>query len=112
MKNYMTPEEHARLHRRRARQALGLLVAVLVLIGAVTVLRSGVRAVAKLFDDTAQKEEYEDKLEGLVLFDPLPFDGIENIDDLNSMTLTFLMPHAMDTRLLSRARSPMYSSPR
>ena len=36
MKNYMTPEEHARLHRRRARQALGLLVAVLVLIGAVT----------------------------------------------------------------------------
>ena len=82
MKNYMTPEEHARLHRRRARQALGLLVAVLVLIGAVTVLRSGVRAVAKLFDDTAQKEEYEDKLEGLVLFDPLPFDGIENIDDL------------------------------
>ena len=39
MKNYMTPEEHARLHRRRARQALGLLVAVLVLIGAVTVLR-------------------------------------------------------------------------
>ena len=82
MKNYMTPEEHARLHRRRARQALGLLVAVLVLIGAVTVLRSGVRAVAKLFDDTAQREEYEDKLEGLVLFDPLPFDGIENIDDL------------------------------
>ena len=82
MKNYMTPEEHARLHRRRARQALGLLVAVLVLIGAVTVLRSGVRAVAKLFDDTAQKQEYEDKLEGLVLFDPLPFDGIENIDDL------------------------------
>ena len=82
MKNYMTPEEHARLHRRRARQALGLLVAVLVLIGAVTVLRSGVRAVAKLFDDTAQKQEYEDKLEGLVLFDPMPFDGIENIDDL------------------------------
>ena len=38
MKNYMTPEEHARLHRRRARQALGLLVAVLVLIGAVGVL--------------------------------------------------------------------------
>ena len=30
----------------------------------------------------AQKQEYEDKLEGLVLFDPMPFDGIENIDDL------------------------------
>ena len=48
----------------------------------VTVLRAGVGAVANLFDDTAQKQEYEDKLEGLVLFDPMPFDGIENIDDL------------------------------
>ena len=52
MKTYMTPEEHARLHRRRARQALGLLVAVLVLVGAVTVVRAGVRTVANLFDDT------------------------------------------------------------
>ena len=82
MKTTMTPEEHARLHRRRGRQALGLLITVLVLIGAVTVLRGGVKAVAKLFDDTAQRQEYEDKLEGLVLFDPVPFDGIENIDDL------------------------------
>ena len=82
MKTTMTPEEHARLHRRRGRQALGLLIMVLVLIGAVTVLRGGVKAVAKLFDDTAQKQEYEDKLEGLVLFDPVPFEGIENIDDL------------------------------
>ena len=82
MKTYMTPEEHARLHRRRARQALGLLVAVLVLVGAVTVVRAGVRTVANLFDDTQQRQEYEDKLEGLALFDPVPFDGIENIDDL------------------------------
>ena len=82
MKTTMTPEEHARLHRRRGRQALGLLITVLVLIGAVTVLRGGVKAVAKLFDDTAQRQEYEDKLEGLVLFDPVPFEGIENIDDL------------------------------
>lgn len=70
MKIEMTPEEHARLHRRRGRQALGLVIAVLVLIGVLTVLHAGVDAVAKLFDDTAQKQEYEDKLEGLVLFDP------------------------------------------
>ena len=82
MKHYITPEEHARMQRRRGRQALGLLVAVLVIVGFVTVLRAGVGAVANLFDDTAQKQEYEDKLEGLVLFDPMPFDGIENIDDL------------------------------
>lgn len=82
MKIEMTPEEHARLHRRCGRQALGLVIAVLVLIGTLTVLHAGVNAVAKLFDDTAQKQEYEDKLEGLVLFDPVPFEGIENIDDL------------------------------
>ena len=82
MKHYITPEEHARMQRRRGRQALGLLVAILVIVGFVTVLRAGVGAVANLFDDTAQKQEYEDKLEGLVRFDPMPFDGIENIDDL------------------------------
>ena len=82
MKIEMTPEEHARLHRRRARQTLGLLIAVLALVGVVTVVRAGVKGVATLFDDTQQKAEYEDRLEGLVLFDPLPFDGIENINDL------------------------------
>ena len=81
-KHYITPEEHARLQRRRGRQALGLLITILVLVGFVTVLRAGVGLVANLFDDTAQKQEYEDKLEGLVLFDPMPFDGIENINDL------------------------------
>ena len=82
MKNTITPEEHARIKRRRWRQTLGLLITVLVLIGFITVLRAGVGLVANLFDDTAQKQEYEDKLEGLVLFDPMPFEGIENIDDL------------------------------
>ena len=82
MKNTITPEEHARIKRRRWRQTLGLLITVLVLIGFITVLRAGVGLVANLFDDTAQKQEYEDKLEGLVLFDPVPFEGIENIDDL------------------------------
>ena len=82
MKTYMTPEEHARHHRRRIRQALGVVITLLVIIGMVTVVRAGVGVVANLFDDTKQKEEYEEKLEGLVLFDPLPFDGIENIDDL------------------------------
>ena len=82
MRTYVTPEEHARIHRRRRRQALGLVMAALLVIGIFTVLGAGYRLVAGLFDDTEQMEEYQDKLEGLVLFDPLPFDGIENIDDL------------------------------
>lgn len=82
MRTYVTPEEHTRIHRRRRRQALGLAMAVLICIGIFTVLGAGYRLVASLFDETEQMQEYEDKLEGLVLFDPLPFDGIENIDDL------------------------------
>ena len=82
MKIEMTPEEHARLHRRRARQTLGLLIAVLALVGIVTVVRAGVKGVATLLDDTQQKAEYADRLDGLVLFAPLPFAGIENIDAL------------------------------
>ena len=82
MKHYITPEEHARVQRRRGRQALGFLIVVLVLIGFITVLRAGVGFVADLFDDTEQKQDYENRLEGLVLFDPMPFDGIGNIDDL------------------------------
>ena len=82
MRSYVTPEEHARIHRRRRRQALGLVMAVLLVIGILTVLGAGVRLVTSLFDNTEQMQEYEDKLEGLVLFDPLPFEGIENIDDL------------------------------
>ena len=82
MRTYVTPEEHARIHRRRRRQALGLAMAVLICIGIFTVLGAGYLLVASLFDETEQMQEYEDKLEGLVLFDPLSFDGIENIDDL------------------------------
>ena len=44
MKHYITPEEHARMQRRRGRQALGLLVAILVIVGFVTVLREIGRA--------------------------------------------------------------------
>ena len=82
MRSYVTPEEHARIHRRRRRQALGLVMAVLLVIGIFTVLGAGYQLLASLFDNTKQMEEYQDKLEGLVMFDPLPFDGIENIDDL------------------------------
>ena len=90
MKNTITPEEHARIKRRRWRQTLGLLITVLVLIGFITVLRAGVGAVANLFDDTAQKQEYEDQLVGLVLFDPMPFDGIGNIDEFGFQPADFV----------------------
>lgn len=79
----ITKEEHARNQRRRARQMLGLLVAVLAIVGAVSLVRMGAVAVGQLFDDTADRAEYQSKVSGLAMFDPLPFSGgIENCDDL------------------------------
>jgi hypothetical protein len=77
----LTKEEHARSQRRRARQLLGALLALLILIGIITVVRSAAGALGGLFDKTDEYTAYADKLEGFVMFDPLPFDGVENMDD-------------------------------
>lgn len=78
----ITKEEHLRNQRRRARQLLGAMVLLLAFIGVLSVLRAGVGALRGLFDDSQERAEYESKLEGLVMFDPLPFEGgIENCSD-------------------------------
>ncbi len=77
----LTREEQQRNARRRTRQMLGLVVVALVVVGVVSIVRSGAGIVEKLFDDTEQKAEFEQNLQGLVMFDPLPFEGVENIQD-------------------------------
>ena len=71
----MTHEEHARRHRRRLRQMLGLVVCFLVLVGAASVLSRGAKAVAGLFDNSVLKEDFETRLQCYVMLDPLPFDS-------------------------------------
>lgn len=79
----MTKEEHARNQRRRARQMLGLVIALLALLGVFSILNTGAQAVTKLMDDTDQKLEFQQRLNGMVMFDPLPFSGgIENCSDV------------------------------
>lgn len=79
----ITKEEHLRNQRRRGRQLLGAAILLLAFIGVLAVLNAGVGAVRTLFDDSADRAEYEAKLEGLVMFDPLPFEGgIENCSDV------------------------------
>lgn len=72
--------EKARLalrRRRRARQLLGAVVCILVVIGLASVVSGGVRLAATLFDDTEEKEEFELRLQTLVSLDPEPFDSLE-----------------------------------
>ena len=76
----MTNEEHDRMKRRRFRQLAGLLVCCLVVVGIGTVISSGLGVVAALFDDTKKKQEYANKLQCLVMLDPLPFESLDAAD--------------------------------
>ncbi len=73
--------EHMRNRRRRVRQVIGLALTLLIVIGITTVFGSIVGVVNMLLDDTEERLEYADKLTGIVMFDPLPFEGVENIQD-------------------------------
>ena len=68
---------HALRRRRRLRQILGAVVCVLVLIGLSSVVSSGVRLTARLFDDTEEREAFEQRLQTLVSLDPEPFESLE-----------------------------------
>ena len=78
--NPVDREEHARRQRRRRRQFLGLVVCVMVLVGVVSTLLGGYHAVAALFDDTELRAQYEDRLRTLVMYDPLPFASLDQLD--------------------------------
>lgn len=80
MANTVSQQEHERHKRRRARQWLGLGICVLVLIGAFTVVATAVNGVAVLFDDTEEKLAYEQRLQALVMLDPLPFEDLDQAD--------------------------------
>lgn len=77
----LTKEERQRNQRRRSRQMIGVVMSVLVVLGCASVVRGAASVVATVFDDTEEKAEYASRLSGLVMFDPLPFDGVENIQD-------------------------------
>ncbi len=77
----LTKEERQRNQRRRSRQMIGVAMSVLVVLGCASLVRGAASLVATVFDDTEEKAEYASRLSGLVMFDPLPFEGVENIQD-------------------------------
>lgn len=80
MANSYSAEDHERSHRRRRRQLLGVVLCLLILIGIINVVAAAITGVASLFDDTDQKLEYEQKLQPLVMMDPLPFESLDQMD--------------------------------
>ncbi len=77
----ISKEEQARNHRRRRRQMWGVLICIFVMIGVVTVIKTMKDGIVSLFDQSEEYTMYENRLEGMVMFDPLPFDSIANMND-------------------------------
>ncbi len=77
-------EKHALRRRRRLRQLLGAAVCFLVVVGAVSLVSSGVGLVAQLFDDTDERNEFASRLNTLVALDPVPFN---DLSEANQSTL-------------------------
>lgn len=73
-------EEQLRNNRRLARQALGLVAVLLIVIGLFTVIGWAIRAVTAALDDSDRRESYADLLYGLVMFDTVPFDDVNTVD--------------------------------
>lgn len=80
MANSYSAEDHERSRRRRRRQLLGAVLCVLIIIGIINVVAGAFKGVAALFDDTDKKLEYEQKLQPLVMMDPLPFESLDQMD--------------------------------
>lgn len=73
-------EEQLRNSRRLARQLLGAVALVLVVIGLFTVLNWCVGALRAALDDSDRRERFADRVYGLVMFDVLPFDDVSQVD--------------------------------
>ncbi|MDD3428562.1 MAG: hypothetical protein PHG02_00985 [Oscillospiraceae bacterium] len=72
-----TKEMEPKNGRRRRRQIIGAILTLLVVIGVISVIVSGVHAVQWLLDDTEEKLEFEDRVATVVMLDPLPFESLE-----------------------------------
>ncbi len=73
-------EEQARRNRRRMRQLIGLALSVLVVVGAVSIVRSGINVAKNLMDDSSETEAYNRRILPLVWFDVLPFESLAEAD--------------------------------
>lgn len=73
-------EEQLRNNRRLARQLVGAVALILVVIGLFTVLNWCVAALRTALDDSDRRERYADRVYGLVMFDVVPFEDVSQVD--------------------------------
>lgn len=65
---------------RRRRIITGAVFSFLALVGVLSIFRGIIGAGAKILDNSAEKQEYNNLLTTLVVYDPLPFESPEQAD--------------------------------
>lgn len=81
-------------NKNRLAFPIGIIAAVLAVIGLITVIRFSADTIQNFSDKTAEKKEYEEMLTPVVMFDPDPFDDLTQADVsqlLNSAVWALLM---------------------
>lgn len=84
----------AKAKKNRLAFPVGIIAAVLAIIGLITVIRFSADTFKNLADKSAEKAEYEKMLAPVVMFDPSPFDDLTQADVsqlLNSAVWALLM---------------------
>ncbi len=78
MKDAVTAKERRNRARRFRRQTLGFVFALLALVGAGAIVYGAITYVhGAFFDDTEDKQNYQQVIAPLVAMDPAPFDSID-----------------------------------
>lgn len=84
----------AKMKKNKLAFPIGIIAAILAVVGLITVIRFSADTVKNLADKTADKKEYEQLLTPVVMFDPDPFDDLTQADVsqlLNSAVWALLM---------------------
>ena len=87
-------EKNQKSGKNRLAFPIGIIILILAVIGAVSTVRFVSDSVKKMTDNTADKLKYEQMLEPVVMFDPDPFDDLNQADVsqlLNSAVWALLM---------------------
>lgn len=74
-------EEQNRTARRRNRQLIGFALTILIIVGAVSIVRSGIDLVGSVLNSEEERLEYQKRFEPLVWFNILPFDSVSQVDE-------------------------------
>ncbi len=87
-------KENNKKSRSKLAFPIGIIVLILAVVGAVSTVRFAADSIKKMTDDSADKLKYEQMLEPVVMFDPDPFDDLNQADVsqlLNSAVWALLM---------------------